>query len=481
MRFLACLFAVAFLFAADFERSVVKIIKVGAEYDYIHPWRSPGQTMCRGSGFLTESGYIATNAHVVENTLFLQVKLACYPRHFTARVVAIGHDCDLALLKVDDPLFARIAEPLSWAPAMPKVRDAVVICGFPMGGEHLAITYGRIARYEVRVYANQEQDLMLCQLDALASPGSSGGPVLSEETGRVIGLVHQIAGHQHRIVEMIPLNIVSHFLAGLREGEHKGFFSAGFSWRSMESEAMRRYYSVAPEQTGVVVSSIEPGSPVENHLAKGDVITSINGHRVYNDGTYEFQKGQYLNILHLIKSARDGSRLTIDVLRAGEPLTQTIGVDYALKSEPLVAPIEYGRPPTYYIHGGFVFQPLTPNFVDALAESSSQANYLYGKLDSYFERTREKGGDQEVVLLTQVLPGECNIGYHTLGVWVVEAINGERIYSLRDLIAAIENNTSQYLVIRNNHDEEIIVDSAQCREQGAALLRSHQIASDRFI
>jgi len=479
MRFLAFLFSLSCLFAADYERSIVKVIKVGADYDYIHPWRSPGQTMSHGSGFLTESGYIVTNAHVVENTLFLQVKLACFPRRFTARVVAIGHDCDLALLKVDDPLFARIAEPLSWAREMPKARDPVIICGFPMGGEHLAMTYGRVARYEVSTYVNQEQSLIACQLDGLASPGSSGGPVLCEDTGRVVGVIHQITGHHHRISEMIPLNIVSHFFNGVSNGEHKGFYSVGLSWRTLESAPMRRYYNVSPEQTGVVISAITPGSPAEKHFEKGDVITSIDGKRVYNDGTYEFQKGQYLSILHLIKSARDGSTLKIEALRAGESRTVHIDVDYDAKIEPLVAPIEYGRPPTYYVHGGFVFQPLTPNFVDALGESSQQGSYLYGRLYDYFERKREKGGDQEVVLLTQVLPGECNVGYHTLGIWVVETINGKRIYSMRDLIDAIENNTSPYLVIGNNHEEEIIVDSAECKNESSEILGGHQIPSDR--
>lgn len=481
MRFLftlSCLLSC--LFAADYERSIVKVIKVGASYDYMHPWHPPGQTMAHGSGFLTESGYIITNAHVVENTLFLQVKLACFPRRFTARVVAIGHDCDLALLKVDDPLFARIAEPLTWSSSMPNPRDPVVICGFPMGGEHLAVTYGRVARYEVSTYVNQEQKLMACQLDGLASPGSSGGPVLSQETGNVIGVIHQITGHQHRISEMIPLNIVAHFLSGVSSGEHKGFYSAGFSWRSLESAPMRRYYGVSPEQTGVVVTNIDPGSPAEEHFKRGDVITHINGHRVYNDGTYEFQKGQYLNILHLIKSARDGSTLKIESLRAGEARSILIAVDYNAKSRPLIGPIEYGRPPTYYVHGGFVFQPLTPNFVEAL-NPSGQADYLYGRLYDYFRRMQEKEGDQEVVLLTQVLPGECNVGYHVLNIWVVETINGDRIYSMRDLIEAIENNTSDYLVIGNNYDEEIIVDRAECEKESSTILRNHQIPSDRSV
>lgn len=462
-----------------FERSVVNIYKVGAQYDYLLPWYPPGSTHGWGSGFVSQSGYIITNAHVVENALFLQVKLACDPRRFQARVVAIGHDCDLAILKVDDPLFSEIATPLPWARKMPVVRDSVVACGFPMGGEHLAVTEGSVARFEVGTYANQGVDLMLCQLDVLASPGSSGGPVLNENN-EVIGLIHQGSGHGQRIAEMIPLNIIAHFLAGVERGEYKGFFSPGFAWGKMEGAALRHYCNMSPEETGIFVTHIAPGSPADKILKPSDVICAVNNNRIYNDGTYEYQKGQYLDAEHLFKSVVDGTDLKIDILRDGKHILRTIPVDYDAKYEPLVPLTEYGKPPTYFIYGGFVFQPLTRNFIHAAIEKGTPA-FLLGSMLHYLERGEKTAPENEVVILSRVLCDECNMGYHHIRGWVIDQINGERVNSMRDAVRLIEENERPYLIIQNDREEQIIVERAECNRQSPAILKRNQISSNRSV
>ena len=57
-------------------------------------------------------------------------------RRYEARIVAVGRDCDLALLAVDDPAFwenatfARFGE-------LPAIRDRMTVVGFPIGGEQV--------------------------------------------------------------------------------------------------------------------------------------------------------------------------------------------------------------------------------------------------------------------------------------------------------------------------------------------------------
>ena len=92
---------------------------------------------------------ILTGAHVVANATFVQVQKQSDPKKVTARVVAISHDCDLALLEVDDKAFGRGIKP-SVVGDLPKLRDGVQVVGYPIGGEEVSITEGVVSRIEAQ-------------------------------------------------------------------------------------------------------------------------------------------------------------------------------------------------------------------------------------------------------------------------------------------------------------------------------------------
>ncbi|MCP5489871.1 MAG: trypsin-like serine protease [Chlamydiales bacterium] len=56
------------------EESVVKIYQTRNAYDYESPWSSPFQEKRGGSGFIISGNRILTNAHVVSDAAFIQVK-----------------------------------------------------------------------------------------------------------------------------------------------------------------------------------------------------------------------------------------------------------------------------------------------------------------------------------------------------------------------------------------------------------------------
>ena len=56
-------------------------------------------------------GRVLTGAHVVANATFVQVRKVADPDKFVARVCAICHDSDLALLAIDDRRFTEDVEP----------------------------------------------------------------------------------------------------------------------------------------------------------------------------------------------------------------------------------------------------------------------------------------------------------------------------------------------------------------------------------
>src|SRR4029077_3108622 len=75
------------------------------------------------------------------------------PHPYLAHVVFIGHDCDLALLEVEDASFFSGMEPLEFG-ELPKVRSTVTTYGYPVGGEQISYTKGVVSRIEMQTFVH---------------------------------------------------------------------------------------------------------------------------------------------------------------------------------------------------------------------------------------------------------------------------------------------------------------------------------------
>lgn len=62
-------------------------------------------------------------------------------RKFLARVLAVGTECDIALLTVDDDAFWEGVSPLAFG-SLPHLQDAVAVVGYPIGGDTISVTSG---------------------------------------------------------------------------------------------------------------------------------------------------------------------------------------------------------------------------------------------------------------------------------------------------------------------------------------------------
>ena len=56
-----------------------------------------------------------------------------------ARVLALGIDCDLALLAVDDDEFWDGLQGVTLCKSLPRLQESVSVCGFPLGGDTLSV------------------------------------------------------------------------------------------------------------------------------------------------------------------------------------------------------------------------------------------------------------------------------------------------------------------------------------------------------
>lgn len=81
----------------------------------------------------------------------MRVKRRGDDKKFLARVLAIGTECDLALLTVDDEAFWKGLEPMHLG-EMPSLQESVAVVGYPVGGDTISVTAGVVSRIEVRIH-----------------------------------------------------------------------------------------------------------------------------------------------------------------------------------------------------------------------------------------------------------------------------------------------------------------------------------------
>src|SRR5947208_7908880 len=87
---------------AEPERSVIQIMTFSQQPVWEAPWRFEPVRRSSGTGFVIKGRRIMTNAHVVSWAKEILVHRYQDPRPYLAHVRFIAHDCDLALLEVEE-------------------------------------------------------------------------------------------------------------------------------------------------------------------------------------------------------------------------------------------------------------------------------------------------------------------------------------------------------------------------------------------
>lgn len=454
----------------DVVGSVVKIYCEEYPYSYEAPWQLASPSSVTGSGVIIAGNRILTSAHVVSDAKFIQVKRAGGKEKFEAEVEIVAHECDLAVLRVKDAGFFQGARPLAIGPLV-ALRDRVTVYGFPEGGEELSTTEGIVSRVEVRSYVHSRAWLLCGQIDAAINPGSSGGPVIRD--GRIVGIAFQ-AGSGQNISYMVPSAVLEHFLRDIGDGKYDGIPSLEITWEDLENPSLRAKHGLKPGQSGVLVIGVRPGSPVETRMQPRDVILSVGGRSLANDGTIEFRSNERTLFVQRIQECFIGDTLPVEVLRNGRIMTVPVKLAVPINATRLVPQFQYDVQPTYFIVGGLVFQRLTANYLELFEDESRppelESNYLYG------EPTKIR---KNIVVLSAVLADEVNVGYQDLMETVIIRANSRNIATMADLVEAVESNTEPFHLFVDSRGREIVLDRKRAAERDAAIRKRYKIDSDR--
>lgn len=451
------------------HHQVVRVFATAQYPDHDCPWQAQTPTRSTGSGVVIEGGRILTGAHVIANATFLQVQKPSDPDKAVARVEAVCHDCDLALLAVDDPGFVADVAPAEIG-ELPDLRDKVSVIGFPVGGEEVSITEGVVSRVEVQRYDHSQRHLLAVTVDAAINEGNSGGPVFRD--GKVSGIAFQKLTGADNIGEMVPAPIIRTFLDGVAAGKPPVVPGLGITVQNLENPLLRRQIGLEQGQSGVMVVSVEYGCSAWGVLRPGDALVAIGGLPIANNGTIRYRERYRTRYDVVLGHYYVGDALELTIVRDRRVMNVTLTLQ---PLRHLVPRAQHDLQPSFCIYGGLVFQTLTRDFLATWDKWWNKApkEFLY----HYYAgvRTEER---REVVILTQILGDEINVGYDQLYHESVTAVNGRMPRDIGDF-ARMLHSARGVVAIHTSGPGVIMLDADIAREAAPRIRARYHIRRDR--
>lgn len=446
------------------KNSLVKIFTVFQSYSYLEPWNE-SVSRATGSGCIIDGDRILTNAHVIANQTYIEVQKYGERKRYRARVLNVSHQADLALLKVDDDTFFDGAAPLE-LDDLPYVQQEITVYGFPMGGNTLSVTKGIVSRIEHHVYTHSGEPFLAIQVDAAINPGNSGGPALSG--GKIVGVVMQSRNESQNIGYLVPVPVIRHFLEDVRDGTYDGFAEQGILTENMESDALKAYYGLREDQTGQLVLYVTYNSEAKGKIEVGDILTSIDGHAIEDDGTVEFRKGEFTPFKYYFDAHQMGESVSFGLIRDGKAMQTEVTLSHQVDDFLLVDTMAYDERPRYFIFGGYVFSPLNANLLRA-SKYKVDLRYFTSKWPSE-ERT-------EVVVLLKVLASELSVGNYGFTLWPIDKVNGEKYRDFDDFVARIEGAEEAYILLENSDGIKVAIEREKAIRLMPELMQRYNIAA----
>jgi serine protease Do len=241
-----------------------------------------------GSGVIVDSsGYIMTNAHVVEGAQRIRIALPLpmgdsagqvpigKRRILEARLVGQHKDTDLALLKIEETDLPTL--PLV-SPQRPRVGQLVFAIGSPEGLQN-SVTMGVVSALARQ--PDSTKPITYLQTDAPINPGNSGGPLV-DMTGTVLGIntfILSQGGGSEGLGFAIPARVVDFVYHSLRKYGHVHKVEIGAGAQEITPTLAEGLH--LPQRWGVVVDDVKPDGPAAAAgLQIQDIILTADDRRI---------------------------------------------------------------------------------------------------------------------------------------------------------------------------------------------------------
>ena len=269
-------------------------VKTTTAVDY--PFGSDHKTTARGAGFLIdrELGWILTNAHVAKRSPSnIRVSFQNHS-YVSASKVYVDNHLDMAVIKVDPKLIPSESQNAKLNCAdEPKAGLPVIAFGHPWGLDYTA-TRGIVSG------SKDIDGVENLQTDAALNPGNSGGPLIDEQTGIVVGINASGLTKSEGLNFAVPIRLVCTIVDLLRENKDPSppIIPISFATTLKERE--------------LVVASVK--ADWAQNIKTGDRILAVNGDK----------SARYIS--RLVDKIRGAEKATLTISRSGKTMDVSLNV-----------------------------------------------------------------------------------------------------------------------------------------------------------
>jgi S1-C subfamily serine protease len=312
-----------------------------------------GRSTALGSGFVYDNqGHIVTNYHVIDGAKRADVTFTD-GNTYTANVVGKDPNSDVAILQITGDLSEEKVVPLPLADSFAvRTGEQVMAIGNPFGLSG-TITTGIVSQ-QGRLLPNSDTSFSIpniIQTDAPINPGNSGGPLLNVQ-GQVIGMntaIFSSTGVYSGVGFAIPSNTIAKEVPLLIKNGSYAHPWLGISGGKITPD-IAKAVGLPSNYRGVIVGSVQPGSPADTAGLKGliqdgdsggatqigDMITAIDGHPVR-------QIDDIINYIESQKNVGDNIQLTVN--RDGQIMDLTATLQTRPQTNPALSSEDQNQSP----------------------------------------------------------------------------------------------------------------------------------------
>ena len=462
--------------AVNKPSSVVRVNVTSQPYDFLRPWSKRPPFQRRAVGAVLPGSRVLTTAEQVANATYLELEKPDSGEKCPAIVEVVDYDCNLAIVKPLEPDFLKPFQPLTLAE--PGVGDDLAVWQLENNGT-LLNTRALLTTVEVGSYPVGEAPFLLYRMTTSLQARDSGFTSPVVKNGALVGMLLRFDSRT-QTADAVSTPVIRHFLkaADAKTG-YTGFPRIGMGSAALRDPQLRRYAGLTNGTGGVYVTDVDADGPAgKAGIHPGDVLLSIGTTAVDRDGNYIDPRYGKVSMSHLISCAHfDGEKVPFKVMRQGKELTCEVTLKHPEPTQSIIEPYTIDHAPRYYILGGVVFQELSRQFLREWgSEWTRKAPERFLYYDAFQKELFKDDPRQRIVILSNVLPSPCTVGYEELNCLVVTKVNGVALKSLADLQGALAKPVDGFHHIQfQGSPGEIVLDAAEVAETEPSLIRNYNL------
>lgn len=420
----------------DSRGSLVRVRATIQLYDQFRPWQKKSPFGLNGTGVVLPGGKVLATAALVANRTEVGLEKPGSAEKCAAEVEAIDYEANLALLRPIEANFLKGFAGLALGPAL-RAGDKTEVWQLERNGEMLR-NQAEVLSAGVGRYPSDEAGFLLYGVRVSLPKRDDSYTLPLMKDGQLAGMM---MGYDRDSQEgtAIPVPMIEHFLKDAADGKYEGFPTLGVSWSTLRDPHLREEV-LAPKTGGLYLTRVnQRGTAGKAGLREGDVLLSVDGFKLDEDGNYRDPLYGPTAVGNLIRTKPTvGAVARFRISRQGKEMDLTGIYDRKAREEVAIPTLQFDQAPKYLVVGGLVFQELTGTYLQEWGDKWSER--APQRLVELFTFQQEKRPDPEkkVVFLSQVLPAPITLGYEQLSGLVLEKVNGREVKNLGELAQAVE-------------------------------------------